>query len=593
MKAEEIDIFTPSAALQWCVEHAAATSKRPFRQALLRLTDVYEHGRVSSSHLTIHGDLSDDFADSLSAFIQSLPSQGFIESSLLRYREACAMFFRFCQIYGICSLHEINFMILEKYHAFIVESKEYEDYEGCAERMLLYFAETHGLKYGYSLYLHYARTGKCTSADDLSQSSRRAMETIRRNCLSIPANEFYRSLPGFVEKLKLFGYSQNVLHGHSYRLNVLYIFLEREGLGYSREIADLWASDLSARLFGSGRVKAFTHTLDLYDAYILNSHVVPKAVHAPRKSAYAALPDWCKTEIDGFARARLKEGLREVTVRKQIHACAKFCCFIQSEGIGSFRELNPETIKRFNLWDTHHSASGKNNTNQAVCKFLVHMEMHGNVQSGLHNALPHCTAYVERIIKVMSDEDKERLDSYCSRANTPIELRDAAMLKLGANTAMRGDDIVSLKLSDIDWKSRCIRVVQSKTGAPHMHPVDNGTLNAVFRYIRDGRSKKAESDRVFISVKAPYTPLSGSESCRQAMRHAGLSVCDFHRLRRNYATESLKSGATFYEAAELLGHSGTQTIQRYALLDEERMRLCPLSLEETGLSLEGRYIYGQ
>ena len=117
----------------------------------------------------------------------------------------------------------------------------------------------------------------------------------------------------------------------------------------------------------------------------------------------------------------------------------------------------------------------------------------------------------------------------------------------------------------------------------HLHPVDNGTLNAIFRYLKDGRSKKAESSKVFVSSRAPYDPLSDSESCRNALRRAGISVADFHRLRRSYATDSLRGGATFRETAELLGHADTGTVHRYAVLDDERMRLCPLSLEETAV----------
>ena len=62
-----------------------------------------------------------------------------------------------------------------------------------------------------------------------------------------------------------------------------------------------------------------------------------------------------------------------------------------------------------------------------------------------------------------------------------------ARFKLAMNTALRGVDIISLDMKDINWKEKCIRIIQQKTGVEHLHPVDNGTLNAVFRYIRDGR----------------------------------------------------------------------------------------------------------
>ena len=49
------------------------------------------------------------------------------------------------------------------------------------------------------------------------------------------------------------------------------------------------------------------------------------------------------------------------------------------------------------------------------------------------------------------------------------------------------------------------------------------------------------------------------------------------------------SAGTFAETAEMLGHSDTSSVHKYTQLDAERMRLCPLSLSETGLRLDGRY----
>ncbi len=43
------------------------------------------------------------------------------------------------------------------------------------------------------------------------------------------------------------------------------------------------------------------------------------------------------------------------------------------------------------------------------------------------------------------------------------------------------------------------------------------------------------------------------------------------------------------ETAEMLGHSDTKSVHKYTSLDTERMRLCPLSLSETGLSMDERY----
>lgn len=592
MKDNNIQTFTLPMAQQWCEEIAAVSARSAFHQALLRLSDVYENGRVLSSHMSIHGDLSPEFSMELDSFMCSLSPQDFIESSLERYREGISMFFRFCQIHGMQSIAEINFDILEEYHTYINESGRsgFAAYEGCAERMLMFLAETRGINYGLSLFLHYARSGKCLSMEDLAPEQKNRINAQRTDDSGISSGDYYHAVLSLVELLRSYGYADNMVKGHFYRLNVLCIFLDREAMSYTREIANIWAEGLGATLFGKSKVKALHHTLDLFDDYLVNrERTVPKLIHAPRKSTYADLPVLWRTQIDIYAETRKKEGIDENTVLKNTYTCAKFCRFLLSQGLNSFDEITPDHIKSFNLQDQHSSTAGKNLTNQTIYRFLLYMEFHGVIPNGLHDALPCSAQHEEKIVTVLSDEDKEKIDAYCRRAETPIQLRDAAILKLAESTALRGVDVIMLKKTDIDWKNRYIKIVQSKTGIEHIHPVDTACLNAVFRYIRDGRPKGSPSERIFLSSRAPFAPVANSEVCREAMQRAGLTTAEFHRIRRSYATDSLKAGITFQETAELLGHTSTGAIHRYTLLDEQRIRLCPLSLEETGLKMDGRY----
>ena len=69
-----------------------------------------------------------------------------------------------------------------------------------------------------------------------------------------------------------------------YRLNVLCIFLDREGLGYTREIANIWAEGLGATLFGKSKVTALYHTLDLFDDYLAKT-----AGRSPQSLIFRAL----------------------------------------------------------------------------------------------------------------------------------------------------------------------------------------------------------------------------------------------------------------------------------------------------------------
>ena len=226
MEDEQIKVFDLATAQKWCADRAATTAKASFSQALLRLSDVYEHNRVLSSHLTIHGDLSVEFSSTVDSFIDSIAPQGFLESSYERYREGCSMFFRFCQVNGISRIEEIGFTILGEFHEFISESGRYEAYEGCTERMFFYLAENRGLKYGYSLFLHYARFDRCSSIEDFSSKGRLEIDSLRENEGTVSSRDFCTSIPLFIDGIKAHKYDRNTVHAHYYYLNVLAIFLE-------------------------------------------------------------------------------------------------------------------------------------------------------------------------------------------------------------------------------------------------------------------------------------------------------------------------------------------------------------------------------
>lgn len=582
--------FDLRVALDWCTSICKRDRAR-YRLAILRLGDVYENGRVLSSHLAVYGNLSQEFSSLVDKYISSLSAHNYSATYLDTIEERCSLFFRYAEINGFSSMAEINFSLLEQYHQFIVEADgSYRDYEFALIPLFKYWAERGIGQIGFGLFFRYAKFEKYTTMQDISQKNREIIETQREESMAFPPMEFYEAISGFLERMRESGYSASKIRSTEYHLSTLCMFLDREGLGYDRVIADVWVSDAAKRLFGATQVLSVIRTLDLFDDYCNDGDINPSYVQRHCKSTFDSIPDWCKTVLNQYRDLKTKEGLNPNTVKNYIKYCSKFCLFLHENGLHSFEELTPEIIKQFNLQDEHNSSAGKNTFNSGIRFFLIYLEIQKVVPFGLHYALPYCDMGGEKIVKILSPDDKAKIETYCENAKTPIELRDAAILRIGMDTALRASDIVSLRKTNIDWKNKFIQFDQSKTSKEHLHPVENRTLNAILRYRRDGINRKGSTDFIFLSTQAPYHPIS-PVACNDAMRRAGCSVTDFHRIRRTYATDTLKSGATIKETAELLGQTDTSTVHKYVVLDEERMRLCPLSLSDTGLVLKGRYTH--
>ena len=113
--------------------------------------------------------------------------------------------------------------------------------------------------------------------------------------------------------------------------------------------------------------------------------------------------------------------------------------------------------------------------------------------------------------------------------------------------------------------------------------------NALYLYLTEGRPE-SRSGYIFITHKAPYRKI-GRSVCKRIMQNAFPEKRDegtgFHITRKTFATQRFRSQCGCSEVADLLGHTTTDTVQKYISLDEERMRLCPVSLADAGILMEG------
>ena len=585
--SDEGQTFSRKEALLWSESLFTEGSRNPYSPAINRLADVYEYGHILAGHMRIHVQLAERFQSAIDSYVESLDlCKGYI----LSLRASCTHFCGFLQCNDILTFEDISYKILDSYRGFVNETNGfYRDYVKNAGHFLKFLAISDLTRPAFTLYLNNRYSSKCITLGDMSLESQRIIEKNRHKEGNIPAKDFYNSIKDMSDQMDPFGYSDNLISYTSFYLTLLYIFLDKESLGYCRAIADAWLEGMGDMKFAPKRVRTVRRTFDLYDDYSETGKIQP--LHRPRHlgSAYERLPSWCKESVDDFLASKKKAGLSDGSIREFKSQASIFCEFLVSEGLSAFSGLTPEAVKRFNLLNGHMLPRTKNNYNGGVRQFLIHMELRHLVNKGIHFALPACYAGGEKIVTVLEETDRKCIHEYCQSASSQIELRDTAILMLGMNTALRACDILSLRISDIDWKEKLIKVIQRKTSVEHLHSVDVGTLNAVFRYLKDARPKNAITDKIFVSTIAPYGSLTSSV-CNDALIRAGSSVSDFHRLRRTYATDSIAGGATPEETAELLGQSDTRSLHRYASLDRERMRLCPLSLDETGLTMErGRY----
>jgi site-specific recombinase XerD len=147
--------------------------------------------------------------------------------------------------------------------------------------------------------------------------------------------------------------------------------------------------------------------------------------------------------------------------------------------------------------------------------------------------------------------------------DSPLALRNRALLELMYSAGLRSAEAVALDLADVDFDREVVHV-RGKGGKERVVPLGEEAAAHVAHYLRDGRPALATgaNDALFVSVRGRRLDTS---TVRRLLRHP-------HRLRHAFATHLLEGGADLRVIQELLGHASLSTTQIYSHVDARRLR---------------------
>jgi site-specific recombinase XerD len=188
-----------------------------------------------------------------------------------------------------------------------------------------------------------------------------------------------------------------------------------------------------------------------------------------------------------------------------------------------------------------------------------------------------------RLPEVLSREEVERL---IAGAATP--LHRIWLLTLYA-TGMRRDELVHLKVGDIDSARMLIHIRQGKGRKDRDVVLSPRLLDELRDYCRRANPKP----RTFLfpgrgrrqNLDVPLQGKSIFDAVQQAARRAGIKKhVHPHTLRHSFATHLLESGADLHTIQLLLGHTDLKTTSRYLHLSERHLKAAASPLDSLNLS---------
>lgn len=176
-------------------------------------------------------------------------------------------------------------------------------------------------------------------------------------------------------------------------------------------------------------------------------------------------------------------------------------------------------------------------------------------------------------VVLSKDEIQKMIDSIPNE--TPLDLRNKAIMETLYASGLRITELIELKTSDIHLMEKYI-VVVGKGDKERMVPLGDMAVIALRNYIEKGRP--------FLSKKPGNTLFynyQGNQISRQALYKYIVKLAadngitkeiSPHTIRHSFATHLLEGGIDLRIVQELLGHEDISTTQIYTHIDRSRLK---------------------
>jgi integrase/recombinase XerD len=261
----------------------------------------------------------------------------------------------------------------------------------------------------------------------------------------------------------------------------------------------------------------------------------------------------------------------------------RYVDYLDALDIGSIGDIQPTTVSGFLAYlregDTEHIGLSATSAARGVVavrglhRFALRERLvEVDVAHGVRPPAP-----ARRLPKAIAVEEVERLIDAAGIEQTPLAVRDRALLELLYATGARISEAVGLAVDDVELDGHTV-LLSGKGGKQRRVPLGSFAVRAVDAYlvrVRPGlASTGTGSPNLFLNSRGgSLSRQSAWTLLKTAADRAGLGAkISPHTLRHSFATHLLEGGADVRVVQELLGHSSVTTTQIYTLVTVDQLR---------------------
>ena len=307
-----------------------------------------------------------------------------------------------------------------------------------------------------------------------------------------------------------------------------------------------------------------------FTGYLVHAGVIAP-VTAPSPSAGS--PEQLCTELDHWLRHH--RGAFGNRLRAYQNVLKRFmtCCCTATGTSEDLTSITPAVILAF--LDDH---SGTGNWRLPYVRNILRFLFWSNsIPHDLSNVIPRLASSRKHSLPRHLEPGVIRMLLAATRGDRPRDLRDYAMLLLMVRLGLRAQEVLVIRLDDIEWGAGRM-LIRGKGQQFDRMPIPVDVGEAIVAWLRAGR--KGSSRYLFVTIRPPYAPFTSSLMIRSALsrayRRADLTPprgqVRTHALRHSLAMQLLHQGASLEEIGDVLRHRRAQSTTVYARYDLAALR---------------------
>ncbi len=272
----------------------------------------------------------------------------------------------------------------------------------------------------------------------------------------------------------------------------------------------------------------------------------------------------------------VERGLSKNTLDAYGRDLARYLEYLELQKVDQLGHITPAVVLRFlsALKSEGLSARSRARTLAALRtfhKFLVREKITDDNPTDQVVSPKSLTA----LPKTLSTVDVESLLA-SPKGESPLALRDRAMLEILYATGLRVSELVSLTRDDLQLDVGYLTAF-GKRSKQRIVPLGDAAIAALRDYLSHGRAaldKQRGSKFLFLNRSGEGLTRQGFwKIIKRRALEAGISQnITPHTMRHSFATHLLENGADLRSVQAMLGHSDISTTQIYTHVTRERLR---------------------